>query len=45
MHYYQQDLALVHARGYGGHADRCAPGILELLALPPGLRAVTGVRT
>jgi SAM-dependent methyltransferase len=30
--YYQHDLALVHARGYGQHADRCAPGILDLLA-------------
>jgi SAM-dependent methyltransferase len=30
--YYQHDLALVHARGFGKHADRCAPGILELLA-------------
>ncbi len=32
MDYYQHDLALVHARGYGGYADHCAPGILELLA-------------
>jgi SAM-dependent methyltransferase len=32
VQYYQQDLAPIHARGYGGHADRCAPGILELLA-------------
>ena len=32
MPYYSRDLALVHARGYGQHADRCAPGILELLA-------------
>jgi SAM-dependent methyltransferase len=32
MEYYQHDLALVHARGHGGYADRCAPGILELLA-------------
>jgi SAM-dependent methyltransferase len=30
--YYEHDLALVHARGYGQHADNCAPGILELLA-------------
>jgi SAM-dependent methyltransferase len=30
--YYQHDLALVHARGYGQYADRCAPGILDLLA-------------
>ncbi len=28
MPYYARDLALVHARGYGQHADRCAPGIL-----------------
>lgn len=32
MEYYQHDLALVHARGYGQHADRCAPGLLDLLA-------------
>jgi SAM-dependent methyltransferase len=32
MHYYQHDLALVHDRGFGQHADRCAPGILELLS-------------
>lgn len=32
MDYYQPDLALVHARGYGHHADNCAPGILGLLA-------------
>jgi SAM-dependent methyltransferase len=32
MEYYQHDLALVHARGYGRHADRCAPGLLDLLA-------------
>ena len=32
MDYYQHDLALVHARGFGEHADRCAPGILDLLA-------------
>ena len=30
MHYYQHDLALVHDRGYGQHADRCAPDILDL---------------
>ncbi len=29
--YYRRDLALVHHRGYGFHADACAPGILELL--------------
>ena len=32
MEYYQPDLALVHARGFGGYADHCAPGILALLA-------------
>jgi SAM-dependent methyltransferase len=32
VEYYQHDLALVHARGFGLHADRCAPGILDLLA-------------
>ena len=32
MDYYQHDLALVHARGFGTHADRCAPGLLGLLA-------------
>jgi SAM-dependent methyltransferase len=30
--YYRNDLALVHARGFGFHGDRCAPDILELLA-------------
>jgi SAM-dependent methyltransferase len=30
--YYRHDLALVHHRGFGFHADLCAPGILELLA-------------
>ena len=30
--YYRRDLALVHHRGFGFHADLCAPGILELLA-------------
>jgi len=29
--YYRRDLALVHDRGFGFHADRCAPGILALL--------------
>lgn len=28
---YRHDLALVHDRGFGGHADACAPGILALL--------------
>jgi SAM-dependent methyltransferase len=32
MAYYSRDLALVHARGFGQHADRFAPGILELLS-------------
>jgi len=35
MHYYSRDLALVHDRGFGQHADRCAPGILELLVPRP----------
>jgi len=38
MDYYRHDLALVHARGYGQHADRCAPGILDLLAPVRGKR-------
>jgi SAM-dependent methyltransferase len=29
--YYRPDLALVHHRGFGFHADACAPGILALL--------------
>ena len=29
--YYRSDLALVHRRGFGFHADMCAPGILALL--------------
>ena len=32
MYYYRHDLALVHDRGFGQHAARCAPGILDLLA-------------
>jgi SAM-dependent methyltransferase len=32
VEYFQHDLALVHARGFGQHADRCAPGLLDLLA-------------
>ncbi len=31
MTYFARDLALVHAKGFSKHADRCAPGILELL--------------
>ena len=31
MVYYEHDLALIHARGYGGYADYCAPDILSLL--------------
>ena len=30
--YYRPDLALIHDAGFGRHADRCAPGILKLLA-------------
>jgi len=30
--YYRPDLALVHHRGFGFHADACAPGILAHLA-------------
>jgi len=30
--YYRRDLALIHHKGFGFHADACAPGILELLA-------------
>ena len=29
--YYREDLALVHHRGFGFHADGCAPALLELL--------------
>ncbi|HEY4396914.1 MAG TPA: class I SAM-dependent methyltransferase [Acidimicrobiia bacterium] len=29
--YYRDDLSLVHHRGFGFHADMCAPGIVELL--------------
>ncbi len=29
--YYRDDLALVHHRGFGFHADACAPGVLRLL--------------
>jgi SAM-dependent methyltransferase len=29
--YYRRDLALAHHRGFGFHADDCAPGILALL--------------
>ena len=32
MHYYRHDLAVIHDQGFSFHADRCAPGILELLA-------------
>jgi SAM-dependent methyltransferase len=31
MPYYRRDLALAHHRGFGFHADACAPGILTLL--------------
>ena len=29
--YYRRDLALIHHRGFGFHADDCAPGIISLL--------------
>ncbi len=29
--YYRRDLALVHDRGFGFHADGCAAGVIELL--------------
>ncbi|KAA0235007.1 MAG: Trans-aconitate 2-methyltransferase [Acidimicrobiales bacterium] len=29
--YYRRDLSLIHHRGFGFHADACAPGILALL--------------
>jgi hypothetical protein len=29
--YYGGDLALIHHRGFGFHADACAPGLLRLL--------------
>jgi SAM-dependent methyltransferase len=29
--YYRRDLALIHHRGFGFHADDCAPGIVRLL--------------
>jgi SAM-dependent methyltransferase len=32
MQYYEHDLALIHARGFGEYADRCAPGLLDQLA-------------
>ena len=47
MDHYGHDLALVHARAYGRHADNCAPGILELLVLPddpmPAAAAIVSV--
>jgi len=36
MHYYRHDLAFVHDSGFAFHADRCAPGILSLLAAVHG---------
>jgi hypothetical protein len=45
--YYKRDLAYIHDRGYGLHGDRCAPGILDLLASVrrlPDLLAAHGVR-
>ena len=38
--YYGADLALVHHRGFGSHADACAPGILALLE---PVRAISGI--
>ena len=32
MYYYRHDLAVIHDQDFSFHADRCAPGILELLA-------------
>jgi SAM-dependent methyltransferase len=32
LDYFQHDLALIHARGYGRYADHCAPGVLDLLS-------------
>lgn len=33
--YYRAGLALIHHRGFSGHADLCAPGVLDLIrALP-----------
>jgi hypothetical protein len=29
---YRRDLAMVHHRGFAGHPDNCAPGIIEFLA-------------
>jgi SAM-dependent methyltransferase len=31
MTYYREDLALAHHKGFGFHAEMCAPGILKLL--------------
>jgi SAM-dependent methyltransferase len=30
--YYRDDLALIHHQGFSFHAEKCAPGILEILA-------------
>jgi SAM-dependent methyltransferase len=29
---YRRDLAMVHHRGFAGHPDNCAPGVIEFLA-------------
>lgn len=29
---YRHDLAVVHHRGFAGHAAACAPGIVQILA-------------
>jgi hypothetical protein len=41
MSHDEHDLAFIHDRGYGLHADRCAPGIPALLA-GHGVRASVG---
>jgi len=42
--YYRRDLALVHHRGFGFHADDCPPGILELPDDPlPAADAIVSV--
>ena len=45
MAYYSRDLALVHACGFGQHGVRATVGTgFGAAELPPGMRAVTGVR-
>lgn len=33
--YYRAGLALIHHRGFSGHADLCAPGVLDLIRVLP----------